>query len=311
MKKLTLKTAAYRFLEQSFAEWLDILGYAPSTVQAFPTHVREFLHYLETHNHTHINQIDIPIIKTYYNHLSQRANQRLGGGLSNNYLNQHLSAIEKLLDYLRKQGRILLPPTGIPLESPNPQPITPLTTEQVKQLYQGTTTYEDEYPELASRDRALLAIFYDCGLRRNEGVNLNYADIHFDNRLLQVRHAKGGKPRFVPFSRATGKYLEHYRYDARPQLLSPDKSGEEAFFIGRRGNRANGNTLNTRLKQIQKHTDCPILQQKPLHLHILRHSIATHLLYQGMSIEKVSQFLGHQSLESTQVYTHLIEKVYG
>lgn len=309
MKKLPLHNPSFRYLETHFAEWLDILGYAPSTVRSFPTHVREFLHYLEKEGCTHIRQIDIPLIRTYYRTLSQRSNQRQGGGLSNNYLNIHLNALEKLLEYLRKQGRLLLPATGIPLETPNPQPVNPLTPEQVKQLYRATATYEDEHPELALRDRALLAVFYDCGLRRSEGIGLNLSDIHLDSRLLEVRRGKGGKPRLVPFSKSTAKHLELYRYDGRPQLAG--SGTEEAFLLGRRGNRASGTALNNRLKYMQQQTEDAILRQIPLHLHILRHSIATHLLYQGMSLEKVSQFLGHQSLESTQVYTHLTEKIYG
>ena len=84
MKKLTLSTAAFRYLEKSYGEWLDILGYAPTTVRAFPTYVREFLYYLEQQGKTTIKDIDIPVIKTYYRKLSQRTNQRQGGGLSNN-----------------------------------------------------------------------------------------------------------------------------------------------------------------------------------------------------------------------------------
>ena len=310
MRQLPLENPSFIFLEKSFGEWLDILGYAPATVRMFPSCVREFLYYLEKEGYHRINQIDIPLIRKYYQNLSQRANHRRGGGLSGNYLNVHLNAIEKLLEYLRKQGRMLLPPTGIPSETPNPEIVEPLTPEEIKSLYEATKMYEEEKPTYALRDRAILAVYYDCGLRRNEGVNLDISDIHFDQRLLEVEHAKGGQPRFVPFSKATGQHLQDYRYEARPLLLKDTK--EEAFFISlRRGTRIRGNTLNARLKYLQQYADQSSLRQKPLHLHILRHSIATHLLYQGMSLEKVAQFLGHRSLESTQIYTHLVEKVYG
>ena len=307
MKKLPLKTPAYKYLESSFREWLDILGYAPSTVRAFPTHVREFLYWMEQQGQTNIHKIDIPQIKAYYKQLSQRPNQRLGGGLSNSYLNVHLNALDKLLDYLRKQARIEIPPTGIPQETPNPEPVQPLTTKQIHQLYEAITIYEEEHPVLALRDHAILAVFYDCGLRRNEGVSLDVSDVHYDNRLLEVRTAKGGQPRFVPFSKTTSECLQNYRYESRPHLIK-ERERTSAFFIGMRGNRMNGNSLNVRLKHIQQQTNDPILQQQPLHLHTLRHSIATHLLYQGMELEKVARFLGHRSLESTQIYTHLVDE---
>jgi len=309
MKKLVLQNAAFRYLEKSYAEWLDILGYAPSTVRSFPAHVREFLHYMERQGYSQINQIDIPVIKTYYRALSQRPNEKHGGSLSNNYLNIHLNAIDKLLEYLRKQARIEIPPTGIPQETPNPEEVTPLKPEYIRQLYEATDTYADEQPELSLRDKAILAVFYDCGLRRSEGVSLNLSDVHFDNRLLEVKRGKGGKARFVPFGKTTAEHLQNYRYEARPQLIRT--ATEEAFLVGRHGKRVTGNLLNNRLKYIQQQTENASLRQRSLHLHILRHSIATHLLYQGMSLEKVSQFLGHQSLESTQIYTHLMEKIYG
>ena len=307
MKKLILKTASFRYLEQSYGEWLDILGYAPATVRAFPTYVREFLYYLEQEGYTHIKAIDIPLIKTYYHHLSQRANQRQGGGLSNNYLNTHLNALEKLLDYLRQQARILIPPTGIARETPNPEEVLPLTPREIQSLYQATEIYQEAAPLHRLRDKAILAVFYGCGLRRNEGVQLNLSDIHYDHRLLEVKHAKGSQPRFVPMSKSTLLDLQHYQYDGRPHWVGEQ---EDAFFVGYFGKRIHGNELNKRLKIIQSHSENAALRQKPLYLHLLRHSIATHLLHEGMSLEKVAQFLGHRSLESTQLYTHLMEKVY-
>ena len=318
MKNLVLQNTAFRYLEQSYGQWLDILGYAPSTVRSFPLYIREFLHYMEKKGYTQINQIDTPIIQTYYSELSQRGNQRRGGGLSNNYLNTHLNALDRLLEYLRKQARIEIPPTGIPKESPNPEEVIPLTLEQVKELYTAVNTcaeaHEENYPRsdrqaIQLRDKAILAVFYNCGLRRTEGEQLNLSDIHYDTRLLEVKKGKGGKPRFVPMSLGTVAHLQNYHYEGRPILMK--KPNEDAFFLNYRGKRATGDLFNKRLKELQKYTDDAGLRQRHLHLHILRHSIATHLLYQGMSLENVAQFLGHYSLESTQVYTHIMEKHYG
>ncbi|MEO1099722.1 MAG: tyrosine-type recombinase/integrase, partial [Bacteroidota bacterium] len=159
------------------------------------------------------------------------------------------------------------------------------------------------------RDKAMLAVFYDCGLRRTEGVSLDISDIHYDNRLLEVRKGKGGKARFVPLSKTTQDHLQNYHFEGRPILLR--RANEEAFFLNQLGSRMTGNTFNKRLKSLQQYSDDASLRQMNLHLHILRHSIATHLLFQGMSLEKVAQFLGHYSLESTQIYTHLMQKTNG
>ena len=108
---------------------------------------------------------------------------------------------------------------------------------------------------------------------------------------------------------STVAHLQNYHYEGRPLLMK--HANEDALFLNQEGKRATGNMFNKRLKILQQYSDDAALRQMKLHLHILRHSIATHLLYQGMSLENVAQFLGHYSLESTQIYTHLMEKVYG
>lgn len=310
MKHLPIKSPAFIYLEQAFRDWLDVLGYSSALVYNLPHYAREFFHYLECRGHTQIQQIDTPIITAYYEQLSQRKNLRRSGGLSNNYLNSHLLALDKLFEYLRKNANLILPNIPIPKELPDSKPIIPLTTDQIKSLYQATKDYEAREPVLAKRDRAILAIYYDCGLRRTEGVKLNIPDIHFENRLVHVRYAKGSKQRFVPFSKTTATHLMDYLYEARPKLHLPT-SKTSAFFLNVFSQRAGGLALSRRLKRIQSYTDDPDLKALDLHLHLLRHSIATHLLFAGMTLEKVSQFLGHSSLESTQHYTHLMDQLDG
>lgn len=94
-------------------------------------------------------------------------------------------------------------------------------------------------------------------------------------------------------------------YDARPLLVNDQR--DEAFFIGQRGVRMQTQSMALRLKLLQQRTDNIELQNKNVRLHVLRHSIATHFMQNGMSLEKIARFLGHASLESTQVYTHLAE----
>ncbi len=152
----------------------------------------------------------------------------------------------------------------------------------------------------------MLVIYYSCGLRRNEGVHVAVDDINFDTRIVHVRKGKNYKERFVPFNKASGKYLEEYVYDHRPQLVK--SKTESALFISHGGKPMRGGSVYKRLKLLQLATEDISLQQKTIGLHTLRHSIATHLLQAGMSLEKISRFLGHSSLDSTQIYTHLAEK---
>jgi integrase/recombinase XerD len=110
----------------------------------------------------------------------------------------------------------------------------------------------------------------------------------------------------VPFSRQSLIYLQEWVYDYRPILTKNNQSG--SLFIGRIGNPMNGNSLYVRFKLLQQQIENPEIQNKEIGLHTLRHSIATHLLQNGMELQKIQRFLGHSSLESTQIYTHLIEK---
>ncbi len=313
MKKLSLDNVSYRYLEQSFKEWLDIQGYAPTTVYNLPNHVRELLHYLEKQDIPNIKELRTEHIENYYELLKERSHQRRGGGLSNAHLNKHIQAIRKFTEYLRKVGRLDIPNPNLDNEKAE-RKIVFLTEDEITLLFEATYKVHlgdkrrdsmETIEALQSRDRAMLAIFYGCGLRRNEGINVDVGDINFDRSVLHVRKGKNYKERFVPISKTNLKYLTEYIYDHRPELLRGRKS--EALFIScRHTSRMHSQTLVISLKRLQYHTEDIDLQEKEIGLHTLRHSIATHLLNAGMKLDSIKQFLGHSSLDSTQIYTHLV-----
>jgi integrase/recombinase XerD len=313
MKKLKLRHVPYRYLERSFKEWLDVQGYARETVYNLPSHVREFLCYLEGEGITDIGKIEAKHISEHYDQLKSRSNQSQGGGLSNAYLNKHIQAFKKFAEYLRKARRQTVPEIKIENEQAQ-QRINYLTKEQIAQLFRATYQESDRPPNtsttvieaMQARDRAMLAVYYGCGLRRNEGEHLDVTDINFDKKLLHVRKGKNFKERQVPISQASYKYLSEYIYDHRGELIKGSK--ESALFITyATGNRMQGQSLYVRLKTLCCQTEDRELIEKRPGLHTLRHSIATHLLEAGMKLESISRFLGHSSLESTQIYTHLAE----
>src|ERR1041385_2890217 len=224
MERLPLKNTNFRYLEQSFKEWLDVMGYALHTVKGWPRHVREMLWHLERNGITNIKQLDSKHIRAYYEkYLKQRANTSREGGLSNGTLNDHISAIKKFIHYLRQVGRVNLPDPKLKFENADER-LVYLTEEEIQELFIATYK-EPEYrkkkrawclsrwPHYASRDRAILAVYYGCGLRRTEGMNLNLGDVNFDRAILHVRKGKGNKERFVPISKTSLKYLQEYVYD--------------------------------------------------------------------------------------------------
>jgi len=314
MKKLPLTNQSFRYLEKSFSEWLDVLGYAPSTVYCLPIHVRELLHYLESKGINQIKELEVSDITAHYEILKTRANSKRGGALSSNHLNKHVQAIRKFCEYLRTVGRLDLADLVIKNEKLEDREIIFLTEKQIQLLFKAT---RKDYPKnsrtserfidvLKSRDRAMLAIFYGCGLRKSEGTSLNVSDINFDRATLHVRKGKRYKERIVPIGKQALKYLQNWVYDDRLFWIRSSKI--DALFISDRGTRITGQSLLLRTKCIQDLTENTELQEIEIGLHTLRHSIATHLLGNGMPLGSISKFLGHASLESTQIYTHLLEQ---
>lgn len=308
MKHLPINSQSFQYVEKSFREWLDILGYADSTVYQLPLYARELFHWLEQQGINQIQQLTTEHIRSHYHNLKHRGNQRRGGALSNTYLNKHLQALYKLMDYLRQSGKLELPYLEIEREEPNQKPVEVLSVEEVRQLFTATEEHpgSPKWEAIAARDKAMLTIYYSCGLRRNEGYHLDLSDINFDQKTLHVRKGKNNKERFVPFNQTNSQILQEYIYDYRPCFLNAKELS--ALFVSVKGHRMKTQSLVIRLKLLQQKSDDIELQQKDIALHTLRHSIATHLLAAGMSLESISRFLGHSSLESTQIYTHLIKE---
>lgn len=308
MKKLPITSLSYQYILESFGQWLDILGYVSQSVYDMPIKVREYLHYMEKNGYTKLTDISNKHIKAHYQQLKQRSHQRQQGGLSNGSLNKHQQALKKFGDYLRQTQRLTLPVLSLTGEDDQQEKPEILILAEIQELYKATYEYTPSgwRDDLGARDRAMLSIFYGCGLRRNEGVHLDVSDVLFEKGLLHVRKGKNYKERYVPLSKANLKYIEAYMYDSRPLFAQGRKT--EALLLSQRGDRVQGQSLILRLKLLQGRTENPILKQKEVGLHTLRHSVATHLLEAGMSLESISRFLGHSSLESTQLYTHLKEE---
>lgn len=294
MRTLPLTNPTSHYLQSGFQSWLETLGYSSSIIYGLPCYQQEFLHYLEQQDFD-FNWSQTPV-NNYLEYLKTRRNTRRGGGLSNHSINNHMYMLSKFSEYLFKVHGKTLPVALQMLEIPF-QPDLVLSKTAISQLYMAT----GESP-LGSRDRAMLSIFYGCGLRRSEGERLDVEDIMLEKEALVVKKSKNGKGRIVPLSHGVKHHLADYLSYGRPQLQK--EPTEQAFFLNRSGDRIKGGNLYLRFKKLLCDSDLPEYCLKA-GLHTLRHSIATHLLEGGMKIEDVSLFLGHSSLESTQRYIHI------
>ena len=277
---------------KNFTRWLKLLNFAKTTIYGDPKKIKYFIDYLEATGIKTIQDIENRHIKEYYEYLKVRPNKNKPGALSQNYIISNINTIKRFAKYLRETEQenltINIKPERIKTEK------IILTTAEIKALYRVP-----EENTLGYRDKAMLSIYYGCGLRRTEGTQLNTEDILFNKSMIFVRESKGNRQRYVPISKQVKTDLENYINTARIYLIR-DKN-EKALFLTYAGKRTGGTTMNIRLKQLCKKAKL----NKTVGLHILRHSIATHLLNSGMTLENVSRFLGHQSLESTQIYTHI------
>jgi integrase/recombinase XerD len=137
---------------------------------------------------------------------------------------------------------------------------------------------------------------------------LNVEDIDLHKSEVFVSKSKTSTQRHVPMNEAVQKLLEDYLFNAREMLL-PDSSNDGTLLISNRGKRMHPKTVDYVIKQMVNRTENEQIKENFTGLHTLRHSIATHLLQAGMKLEDIALFLGHKSIDSTQIYTHLTHQI--
>jgi site-specific recombinase XerD len=195
------------------------------------------------------------------------------------------ATIARKLAAVRALVRFALGPDRVPDRSFSPRrprslPDAPKSTEVDSEL----AGLEAEGP-LGLRNRALAELVYSAGLRSREAVDLDLGDVDFEQELVHV-HGKGGKERAVPLGEEAAHWLARYLHEARPELA---RGAENALFLSARGRRLDTSTLRRLLP----------------HPHRLRHAFATHLLEGGADLRTIQELLGHSSLSTTQIYSHV------
>lgn len=307
MKTLILKNESYKVLLASYKDWLRVLGYAESTVYGLPNFLQEFFYYLERHGCSDIKMVTTQIVIQYYEQLSRRPNLKRGGGLSKAYLNKHQQALKKFMTYLKEHNANMKFGVHLKWEKMNHQTNKIILTQnEIKELFE-TCAISHMESKFQKRDKAILVLLYSCGLRRNEAVHVDTSDILFEKQRIYVRKGKNYKERFVPINKFNLEILEDYVYDARNEFLKNYQT--DALLVSNFGRRINDMSIANRLKAIIEASENETIQAKGITLHTLRHSIATHLMQNKVPMQSISQFLGHASLESTQIYTHIVKEL--
>ena len=287
----TLQIEEFNTSVEGFRSYLNAKNY--SNRESYIYCVVEMLEWMEKKGIGTIKSIHRSLLLDYFHYLMGRPS-KLGGYLSESHLKNNAYAVELFFDMLLQNGiveRGVRVPRKI-MKGKKSERQT-VTLEELKTIYDAT-----ESPI----ERAIISLAYGCGLRRSEITMLDLDDMRFKTSELFVREGKGRKFRTVLMNENVIEDLQNYIKSQRFDLLKKRKSYEKALLINKVGKRMSGDSLNAKLKAVITRVGDPILQEKNITLHCLRHSVATHFVEKGVGMEFIQRFLGHSELDTSQLY---------
>ncbi len=269
-------------MNREIDRFLESPALSEATRRAYRVDVREFAAWLERRG-TRLDDVDVRAIADYAAELGRARPRKLAPAT----IARKLAAVRAFLRHALGKERV--PDASFAPRRPLRLPDAPRPQE-----VDGELDALDGPAPLAIRNRTLVELVYSAGLRSQEAVDLDLADVDFDQELVHVR-GKGGKERVVPLGEEASLALAVYLRDVRPQLA---RGAENALFLSANGRRLDTSTLRRLLP----------------HPHRLRHAFATHLLEGGADLRTIQELLGHSSLSTTQIYSHVdarrLRKVY-
>jgi len=207
-----------------------------------------------------------------------------------------VSGLRSFFRYLAMDGQITVDPSEL-LESPKTGRRLPaiLNVEEIDMIMDAIDLSRQE----GHRNRAIIETLYSCGLRVSELVDLRITNLFFRDGFIKVT-GKGSKERLIPISNKAIREIEMYFGQSRNHQV-PVKGAENIVFLNRRGNKLTRVMIFTILKELVRKTGI----KKKVSPHTLRHSFATHLVEGGADLRAVQEMLGHESILTTEIYTHL------
>lgn len=267
-------------------------NYSKETIDSYTRDINKFLDFMNNENYT-LNSVDSTLIRNFLAHetldgISKRSNAR------------RVIALRQFYEYLVRNNYVEFNPF-IVISTPKVDKKLPefMYLEEINNLFELNSQRKDF---LMHRDQAIIELLFSSGLRVSELVNLTLQDLNLKERMMRIV-GKGNKERIVPFSLKTQKTLSVYLENTRKQLISDSGNmiGTNYVFLNSRGEKLTTRGVEYILQEIENKTGVTL----SLHPHKFRHSFATHLLNQGLDLRTIQELMGHSSLSSTQVYTHV------
>jgi site-specific recombinase XerD len=266
---VTIDAACERFLENA--------GLSEATRRAYRTDLEQFASWFGPDSP--IEDVDLRVLTDW---VAELGRARAYGRLAPSTITRKLVAVRSLLRYTLGPDRT--PDAALAPKRPRRLPEAP----KLADVEEIVGSFDGEDP-LAIRNKALIELVYSAGLRSAEAVGLDLGDVDFEQELVHVREGKGAKDRVVPLGEEAAAHLARYLHAARPRLAV---GAENALFLSARGRRLDTSTLRRLVP----------------HPHRLRHAFATHLLEGGADLRTIQELLGHSSLSTTQMYSHVDAK---
>ena len=237
--------------------------------------------------------VDVNSVRSYLAHLNEKQ-------YSKSTVARKLATLRSFYKFLVKRNQISSNPVTV-VRTPKQEKKLPqfLEYEQVKILLE--TPPLDNW--LGARDRAILETLYSTGIRVSELVGLNMDDVDFLGEVIHVR-GKGKKERIAPIGTSALRVIQHYMEFRNKRAQSNSNFDSKVLFVNKHGQRLSTRSVRRKMDKYLKIAGLPA----SISPHTLRHSFATHMLNNGADLRSVQELLGHQSLSTTQVYTHLTTK---
>ena len=269
--------------------------FSKKTVESYSRDIDKFFKFLNQEG-LKMDEVTLPVIRNFLT-------QELQSGVSKRSCKRRLCALRHFYQYLHER-KIVKDNPFIYVTSPKTDKKYPQTLyqEQIDRIFKANSERTDF---LAPRDQAILYMLYYTGIRAAELVSLQLINVDLRRRVIRVM-GKGSKERIVPFTEECRNIVQVYLDKVRPVLANRILVKEEIqmLFLNNQGHSLTTRGLEYILDSIEKKTGSFV----GLHPHILRHSFATHLLEAGADLRVIQELLGHESLNATQVYTHVSEE---
>jgi len=281
---------------QRYLEWMLTHGYSENTVKGRRNYLAFFVRWADTRSLVYPQEVTRPALEGYQRHLFhlRKAN---GKPLSFRAQRARLVPVRCLFRWLTKQNILLANPAS-ELELPKMEKRLPrgfLTAAEAEQVL----AQPDIDDTIGLRDRAILEVFYSCGMRRAELCNLKTVEVDFDRRTVFIREGKGRKDRMIPIGERAISWVLKYLDEARPALVLGDD--DDTLFLTDDGHPI---TPNRMTQLVRDYINASGITKKGS-CHIFRHSMATLMLEGGADVRWIQAMLGHARLDTTAIYTQV------